>query len=84
MNEIEQLREELNTLTARSWAQEALLLHLAQRAGVVGLWETDGLETVASELRDRLRYSSLTDLQIELFGQEMQRLLKQLHDAGDP
>lgn len=84
MEEIERLREEVNTLTARSWAQEALLLHLAQRAGVVGYWETDGAEAAAAEMRHRLRYSSLTDWQIELFGREMQRLLQQLHDAGDP
>lgn len=83
MKEEEQLRVEVDKLTARSWAQEALLLHLAQRSGLKSWWDTTELEAVALELRQALRRSSLTDSQIERFEKEMTRLLLQLHRPGD-
>lgn len=85
MTELELLREEVDRLTARSWAQEAFLLYLLaekgkERSVFLGL----DTEQAIQGLHDQLRYSSLTDLQLTLFQEEVRAVLKRLQSVGDP
>ena len=79
MSELEKLREDVNRLTARSWAQEAVLLFLAQRAGGGDFGFVLDVDGYSQQLRDHLRHSPLTDSQLAHFDVAMRALLERLH-----
>jgi hypothetical protein len=73
--EIEAIKGHLDVLIARSLAQEALLLHLARKTEVEEFWGPSlDLGKTLAHLRHEASYSGLTDGQLALVGQEMQRL----------
>lgn len=70
-NELEDIKGALDTLIARSLAQEAVLLHLAHEMGRKSLFS--GEPFPSEEVLQASRYSGLTDFQIQLVGEELQR-----------
>lgn len=78
MEEIEKLRQEVDELTARSYAQQALLLFLAQQVGQPDYGFLLAADGAGLKVRDRLRHSALTDAQISMFERELQRQLELL------
>lgn len=83
MNEIEQLRSDMDKLIARSWAQETLLLFLGQRAGAEDWGFVIDAESYSQQLRDHLRGSPLTDSQLAHFDVAMRALLERLRLLGE-
>lgn len=83
MNEMEQLRNDIDKLIARSWAQESLLLFLSQRAGAEEFGFVIDAERYSEQLRSHLRHSSLTDAQIAHFDSSMRSLLERLRLLGE-
>lgn len=81
--EIERLREDVDKLIARSWAQEALLLFLGQRAGADDWGMVIDAARYSEQLRDHLRTSPLTDSQLAHFDAAMRGLLERLRLLGE-
>lgn len=82
MTEIEKLRADMDLLIARSWAQETLLLYLAQETGSNDFGSIAELESYSEVLKNHLRYSPLTDTQLALFDGAMKGLLERLYRLG--
>lgn len=83
MNEIEQLRSDMDKLIARSWAQETLLLFLGQRSGAEEFGFVIDAENYSQQLRNHLRHSPLTDAQLVHFDAAMRALLERLRLLGE-
>lgn len=83
MNEIEQLRKDMDRLIARSWAQESLLLFFGQRLGAENWGFAIEADHYSQQIRDQLRHSTLTDSQIAHFDLEMRALLERLQLLGE-
>lgn len=83
MSEMEKLRSDIDKLIARSWAQEALLLFLGQRLGAEEWGFVIDADHYSQQIRDHLRHSPLTDVQIAHFDLEMRALLERLRLLGE-
>lgn len=83
MDELEQVKARLDELIARSWAQESLLLFLAQRAGADEFGFVMDAQSYSQQIYDHLRHSTLTDRQIAHFDAEMRGLLERLLRLGE-
>lgn len=81
--DMEAIKAQLDMLVARSWAQETLLLFLAQRAGADEFGFVMDVERYSQQLRDHLRHSPLTDSQIAHFDLAMRALLERLRLLGE-
>ncbi len=83
MTELELLREEVDRLTARSWAHEAFLLYLlVQRGMQPTVFLQHETADIAQRLHDSLRHSPLTDRQLTLFQEEVRAVLSRLPTVG--
>ena len=76
--ELQALTQHLRRLEARCWAQEILLLAVAQRSGLDDCWEAEALDNMNARMLDMLRFSALSDEQIQYVREEWQALLQRL------
>lgn len=83
MDDLKGIKEHLDRLTARSWAQESLLLFLAQRAGMDEFGMLEDAMEYTDQMREHLRRSSLSDQQIAHFELEIRGLFERLHRLGE-
>lgn len=72
--EIEAIKGTLDLLIARSLAQEALLIQLAQRDRELAFWFGGSFDRVTDHLQSELTKTQLTDLQAHLLREELRRL----------
>ena len=73
-NEIEDIKQTLDLLIARSLAQEALLLHLARHSEESPWWLKFQSDQTREKLKTQLVRTGLTDVQLALVESEFQRL----------
>jgi len=76
--EVEALTQRLLRLEARCWAQEILLLAVAQKSGLDDCWESMTLDDMSARMLDTLRFSALTDEQLQYVREEWTALLRRL------
>lgn len=82
MDELEAIRGHIDALTARSWAQEAMLLMLMSKESDRTYFLSLDVSKFVEAMHDQLRSSDLTDRQILLFQAETKALIERLRLIG--
>lgn len=80
--EMKEIKEHLDLLTARSWAQETVLLLLFQKELSKNTFLDVEAGHFAQQVDEQLRHSPLSDSQLGRFRAELTALLARLHLPG--